>query len=101
MPLFKEKGLNFENLRRKISRNFSDYGLFVTMRKGILYSANFLFEIAKYRIYTIDLNRMEKMQLKSTDFSYKFIESSDLEIIQQIEYMEEWLQGKIQKKHRS
>jgi len=90
--------MNFHNLPRKIQRNFIDYGLLVTLKKGVLYPISVLFETRVYRMYSIDLEEVGEIQCKDNGFTFKFIENTDIDIIRQIELMEEWLLGKVQDK---
>ena len=90
--------MQFHNLARKIQRNFVDYGLSVTLKKGVLYPFSALFESRVYRIYSINLEALDDFECKNNNFSYKFIGIKHIEIIRQIELMEEWLKGQVQER---
>jgi GNAT superfamily N-acetyltransferase len=87
------------NIGKKIKRNLRDYGILVCLKKicsGILSP---IFEMRKCLLYVVDLLKVEiKSPQLTTDIVLKFINSTDDELISQIEDMEDWLQGKLKAK---
>jgi len=83
---------------RKIQRNLRDYGLLETSKKAAVYLLSPFYHHRAYRLYSIDLCRLNRVESRPFDLQFKFIEPGDDNIIRQIENMEEWLQGLMAKK---
>lgn len=84
-------------LLKKILRNVNDYGFRTTLNKGIDYLIRPFYENRTYRIYVLDIENLRDIPLKVKEnkFEFKFIDDGDVDIINQIEDMEEWLQGRM------
>jgi len=82
--------------KKKFARNFRDYGFFVCLKKTIFYFAKPIFEKKHMILFKVDLNNIDGKELYQSNLDYKFVESKDTYIINQIEEMEEWLAGKLE-----
>lgn len=83
---------------KNAKRNLRDYGLLLTLTKGVLYLFRPFFEYRAYRIYKIDLDRRHAPQLAPAPFVFRLLGHQEREIIGQIEEMEEWLENKLSSK---
>ena len=88
-------------MKKKILRNLNDYGFLVTLNKSLSFIVKAFYEHKTYRIYMIDLDNFHNKPVNNNDFIFKLINKNDIDIIQQIEDMEEWLQGKLSAKLQS
>jgi ribosomal protein S18 acetylase RimI-like enzyme len=86
---------------RKFFRNYRDYGPGIALRKTFVFLFQFIFESRIYRIYMIDLADFVPKPHKDGEFVYRFIGASDLKCVEQIEAMEEWLEGQVAGKLRN
>ncbi len=83
------------NLRKKIKRNYYDYGLLTTCKKSFLSLFQNVFVNRCYRIYRINIEDFNYTSSINSDFTYKIIDLNDTDIISQIINLEEWLQDKL------
>ncbi len=84
-------------LFKKIKRNITDYGLWITFTKSFsaLFSHFYLKKI--YRLYRIDLRNYVPKKVNEEMFTYRIINKNnyDQDKVRQIEELEEWSAGKI------
>jgi RimJ/RimL family protein N-acetyltransferase len=90
--------MNGKCLKKKVVRNLRDYGLLLTLTKGISYLFRLLYESRAYRIYKIDLDWRHTPQLAPAPFVFRLLGHQERKIIGQIEEMEEWLDNKLARK---
>jgi RimJ/RimL family protein N-acetyltransferase len=90
--------MNSKCLKKKIERNLRDYGLLLTLAKGVAYLFRLLFEYRAYRIYKIELDRPHTPQSAPAPFLFRLLGHQEKEFIAQIEDMEEWLENKVAEK---
>jgi GNAT superfamily N-acetyltransferase len=90
--------MNTHLIIRKLKRNLFDYGLLATIKKSLFYVLKPFFYYTVYRVYCIELSMIAPREITETGFSYTIISPEDFKIIQQVEDMEEWLQGQLSKK---
>jgi GNAT superfamily N-acetyltransferase len=88
-------GMNLSVLKKKLQRNLYDYGFLIALRKSINYLLKPVYMNITYRIYRIDIDKVEIKTRKDSTFDFRMIGSDEHEIIRQIEDMEEWLKGKV------
>lgn len=81
--------------RRKISRNFQDFGSYITIRKSAVYLLKPLFESHSRIIYQIKLDTFPEIGSVENDYVFKMVNPDDTDLINQIEAMEEWLVGRM------
>ena len=81
----------FAILLRKIQRNKEDFGISLTLKKGVHYFLKPIYEKRIYRIYGIDLDKFEPKPYNKNDFVFKRVDVNEGQLINQIEKMEEWL----------
>ena len=86
---------------KKVIRNFENYGFMITLQKMIMNFIKPLFNNVAYRFYRIDLNTIQTKPVEREDFQFKLLCNKDLDLIQQIEQMEEWLEDILQEKLNS
>jgi len=82
-------------VKKKFMRNLKDYGLLVALNKSLTYVVRVFYEHKTYRIYMIDLENFQYNPSPKSGFVFRIISKDDTAVIQQIEDMEEWLQGKL------
>jgi GNAT superfamily N-acetyltransferase len=82
-------------LIKKLLRNFNDYGVYMALRKSLLYFLRPVYTDITYRIYRIDVGAVELPPVQGNAFDFKVITANDDAIIRQIEGMEEWLRGRV------
>jgi GNAT superfamily N-acetyltransferase len=87
-------------LRKKIERNLRDYGLTLTLFKGLPYLLRLFCEYKKYIVYKIDLGGFTMLDAKPTGFDFHILEPHEHDIILQVEELEEWLYNKLEEKLR-
>jgi ribosomal protein S18 acetylase RimI-like enzyme len=83
---------------KKLIRNVRDYGVFIASRKALSYLFRVVYERRVYRIYGIELKDYQPREFENRGFEFRFIDSNANGVINQIEGMEEWLQGEVKKK---
>jgi GNAT superfamily N-acetyltransferase len=83
---------------KKIRRNINDYGLRITLNKGIARLVKLFYENRTYRIYVKYLDKHTDSSSADDGFVYKLINAADDHFIRQIEDMEEWLHDKVKNK---
>jgi len=85
----------FKIYRKKIVRNFKDYGIWLTLKKGTLYLLRSIYENRIYRIYRINLDQYKSVNMHDDHFTFKCLDKNDDDAILQIVDMEEWLQDEL------
>jgi Acetyltransferase (GNAT) family len=85
-------------LLRKLKRNLSDYGIWITAAKLLRYIIKPIYEKQTYIIFFNELDQFIYHSFSNDNFTYKFINANDAEIINQIEGREEWLRNKLMDK---
>lgn len=90
---FESKCKNFQD---KFMRNIRDYGVWTSTKKSVAFFIRPIYHKKTFIIYQLNLENPPKEQIDSSGFSLKFLESDDGELINQIEEMEEWLNGVLQ-----
>jgi L-amino acid N-acyltransferase YncA len=63
-----------------------------------MHCLKFIYDYQVYRIYRIDMRKIEGERLNSNPYILKLINSGDEKFIAQIECMEEWLRGRLKGK---
>lgn len=76
-------------------RNINDYGFSIALKKSAGYFLKPFYENKTYRIYVINLEKQRVPLPLDSLFSFKLIENGDEQFTDQIEAMEEWLQGRV------
>ncbi len=87
-----------QTLASKLKRNLRDFGLGITLRKSLGYLFGFFYRSTVYRIYRMDLRRHNPRPPTEDEFIFRTIGQGDKACIQQIESMEEWLEGMVASK---
>ena len=82
-----------EILNKRLSRNYNDYGLLITLKKAAFYIIRLLFINVNTIIYKIDIEINEKALPDSERFTFRLIDGKDLSYIKSIAEMAEWLEG--------
>ncbi len=90
--------MSFQKQLKKIRRNFTDYGLCITVKKSLATLLCSVYENTSYRVYMINLNEHIGLQSKNNNFAFKLINVHDNDLINQIEDIEEWLQDRVKAK---
>ncbi len=85
------------NLYRKFRRNVADYGPAKGLTKSVRYSVRWAYQVASYRIYGLDVQRIAVPRIE-TQFAIRLLRSSDAQWIAQVEEMAEWLQGELDRR---
>jgi GNAT superfamily N-acetyltransferase len=85
-------------LLRKIQRNQRDYGSKTTIIKGLSYVLKPFYESVHFRIYYIELEKIQLNRVERKGFLFEVLNKNDFEKIIQIVAMEEWLNDIINKK---
>lgn len=80
-------------LWKKCLRNYRDYGISVFFKKAFLYLLYPLYRNQTYLIYSIDLSKHSITQTvpPPPEYTYRFIGTHEVELIDKIEKMEEWI----------
>ena len=82
-------------LLRKLKRNLSDYGIWIAIAKSLGFIIKPIYEKQTYIIFFNELDHFQDHSFRNDNFTYKFINKNDAEIIKQIEGREEWLHNKL------
>ena len=82
----------------KLLRNFNDYGFWICFKKSISYLCKPFYENMVLMVYRVEMENVEVQAAFKHNFKFKLINSKDSRLINQIEKMEEWLQGKVEGK---
>jgi ribosomal protein S18 acetylase RimI-like enzyme len=87
-------------LVRKFRRNLNDYGPRIAFQKGFLYFSKGFFEKRTYRIYAIDIENWTGSPVVRDDLSFHLMNGANRskDMISQIEFAEEWLEGELEEK---
>ncbi|MCP4745010.1 MAG: GNAT family N-acetyltransferase [Desulfobacteraceae bacterium] len=84
--------------RKKFSRNYRDYGFWISWKKVTAHLLKPFYQKIIYYIYELDLNTCVKKQSNDSKYVFRLIHSGETHLIDQIEQMEEWLSGSLKKK---
>jgi len=87
---------NLKIFKKKFTRNFRDYGFFVCLKKTIFYLAKPAYEKTNAVLFKTDIKNIDGKELYQSKLDYKWVESKDTYLINQIEGMEEWLTGTLE-----
>ena len=80
---------------KKCKRNLNDYGFVQTCKKGISYLFSKIYLQKSYCIYRRDLREELHPETLPEGIIFKNVGINNTEIIEQIENVEEWLQGQL------
>lgn len=84
------------SLFHKVRRNLQDYGWSITLHKAAAYLVRAVYFQQVYRIYRIDLaNTKPFVDYDIQIFNFRLLKAGDLDLINQIESIAEWLQGQL------
>ncbi|KMQ51458.1 hypothetical protein CHISP_1705 [Chitinispirillum alkaliphilum] len=80
-------------LWKKGLRNYRDYGIAIFLKKLILYMCYPVYRNKTYVIYSVDLTQFNnnKITSQSKDFVYRFVETHETDLMDQVDNMEEWI----------
>jgi GNAT superfamily N-acetyltransferase len=81
------------DLKRKIVRNYKDYGFEIFLKKAISYLLSPIYENAISFMYRIDINNVPEISAVHPNLRFMVLTPADSEPIAQIERMAEWLRG--------
>ena len=85
-------------LLKKMHRNRRDYGSVAAIKKGLSYAFKPFYQSIHFRIYVIDLAKIQLNWVERKGYSFDILNKNDFEKILQIVEMEEWLTDIIYKK---
>ena len=86
------------SLNSKFHRNYTDYGLWISSKKSIAYVCQSFYRKIIYHLYELNLNKYVDTETKKSRYVFRLIQPEESQLIDQIEEMEEWLQGKLRNK---
>lgn len=84
--------------KRKLLRNYYDYGLWVLLRKCILHLIKPLYAKELVILYKIDITNATANRNHTNNYTFRFIRSVDTAAIKQIIAMEEWIDDELKDK---
>jgi ribosomal protein S18 acetylase RimI-like enzyme len=84
--------------RKKWARNYTDYGLWISVKKTVAFMTQSIYHKILYYLYELDLNKYVEKEKMKTNYIFKMIQPDEVDMIAQIEEMEEWLKGTFKKK---
>lgn len=87
---------NLITLKKKIVRNYRDYGFLICFKKSIFYLVKPIYSKTNVVLFKTDIKYINEKKLYNSHLDYKLVEPKDSHIIKQIEEMEEWLAGKLE-----
>jgi RimJ/RimL family protein N-acetyltransferase len=87
--------LTFQVWKRKVERNFQDYGLKVLLGRSLAVTVKAVYEHRRYRLYRINLCKPTETPAEIDGVTFRTLTSSDSAAIQQIEETAEWLKGTV------
>lgn len=85
----------------KIRRNYSDYGLSVTIKKVFKELLHPIYLSRKYRIYVADLKKVDIPPIHHGTYTFRKLRPDETVIIKTIEAMEEWLRNQVAERIRN
>ena len=88
----------FIYFRKKYSRNFRDYGLWVSCKKSIAYLLRPVYQKTTYYLYELSLDDYVNPTIQISKYVFRNIDPTETFMIHQIEEMEEWLKGSLKAK---
>ena len=86
---------------RKIRRNFRDNSLVWTLIKMFGLIGWPIYYRRTYRLYRVDLSRMNTPASADVSFAFRFLKPDDIEYVNQIYHLEEWLEGRMESVFKS
>lgn len=81
--------------KRKIERNFQDYGLSVLVRRSLDFTVKAVCEHRRYRLYRINVSSPTQAPTEIEGVTFRVLDASDTDAVQQIEDNAEWLKGTV------
>jgi GNAT superfamily N-acetyltransferase len=91
----------FVFFQKKYSRNYTDYGLWVSSKKAIAYLFRPFYQKSTFYLYQVDLDKYNGLIRETSKYVFRMIDPSETVLIDQIEGMEEWLKGTMKKRLES
>jgi len=83
-------------LAHKVHRNLQDYGWHITAKKTLAYLFRSVYFRQVYRIYRINLDATKPpVDPNHHNFRFKILTAQDVEMIDQVENIAEWLRGRL------
>jgi len=86
---------SLEIWKRKVERNFQDYGLKVLVGRSVAFAIKPAYERRRYRLYRIDLALPTETPTEIEGVTFRLVDGQDTDGIQQIEANAEWLRGTV------
>jgi hypothetical protein len=83
---------------KKLWRNIMDYGLWTSFWKSLEFLLKPIYQRKSYILYELNLKTIKIKASDKSEYAFKILEIEDIDYINQIEKMEEWLKGKIKKR---
>jgi GNAT superfamily N-acetyltransferase len=96
--LLRNNGELFHHYRRKLTRNFKDYGWLVSFKKAVAYLFQPFYQKVTYYLYELDINKYIRQGDRNSKYVFRLIRHDEKDLIHQVEKMEEWLSGSLTKK---
>jgi len=90
--------MQIKNMLYKLLRNFNDFGFWLCFKKSISYLCKPFYENMVLVVYNVEIEKVVVQEASKNDFNFKLVNNKDTYLINQIEKMEEWLQGKVEGK---
>lgn len=84
----------------KILRNYRDYGPFITLGKGVSYLLRALYARQSYLLYKVSLDGPPGPGFGAEGIAFRLLAPEEEPLVQQIEEMEEWLEGQVARRLR-
>lgn len=92
--------MRLPRLIRQFKRNLRDYGLIITLRKSLVHMIGGIYRTCVYRICRMDLRHWEAKTLADDGLEYRLIGPEEHELIRQIEELDDWLEGLLERRLR-
>jgi GNAT superfamily N-acetyltransferase len=91
--------LNIHLWRRKLERNWQDYGWRTALSKSLRHLFKVFYDHAAYRLYKIDLQRQPtEAPSEMEGVKFCFIDEHDEDAVTQVEENSEWLRGTLRQR---
>ena len=87
---------NLNIFKKKLTRNYRDYGFFVCSKKTVDYLTKPVYDKTKVVLFKTNLQDIYEKKSYDNNFDYKSVKPKNAHILKQIEEMEEWLEGKLE-----
>lgn len=81
------------NFYRKFKRNWQDHGFVAALGKSTTFLFKFAIEKKSYRLYKINLEKWQPVEIENEPFQFRLVEPEETDILEQIVNIEEWLDG--------